>query len=295
VIVAFLSYFSVLSASKVARAATRVVFNVQTPLTAFLDDPDYHWGRPWDRRVFAAAVQVGCRAADLVVTTSRGVADDLVQTFRVPQSRVRVVHNPVDLAAIRSAAAEPLDPVHAASWRRPVVVAAGRLAEAKNYPLLIAAMQTLRERTGLDARLFILGQGDCEMALRALITEKGLDGVVSLCGFQQNPWRYIARADVFALTSRYEGFGNVLVEAMACGVPVVATMSPGTRDIVTSGVDGMLVEQHDPASFAAALAEVLTDEPLRRRRSDAARINADRFAAPAIASAYDRVLMEMIA
>ena len=115
-----------------------------------------------------------------------------------------------------------------------------------------------------------------------------------LCGFQRNPWKYIARADVFALSSRYEGFGNVLVEAMACGVPVVATASPGTREIVAVGADGLLVDRHEPDALAAALQRVLLDASLRERLSKGARANAQRFALPAIAAAYDRVLGAML-
>src|SRR5262249_3088952 len=118
---------------------------------------------------------------------------------------------------------------------------------------------------------------------------------VRFCGFQSNPWKYIARADVLALTSRYEGFGNVLIEAMACGVPVVATSSPGTREIVSVGEDGLLVEKHEPAAVAAAIERVLTDEALRRRMSQMARTHAERFAASSIAAAYDRVFAEALA
>jgi glycosyltransferase involved in cell wall biosynthesis len=114
-------------------------------------------------------------------------------------------------------------------------------------------------------------------------------------GFQRNPWKYIARADVFALSSRYEGFGNVLIEAMACGVPVVATSSPGTRDIVTHGADGLLVEAHEPAALAAALERVLGDPALRERMSKEARRRAQAFALPTIAEAYGRVLAEVMA
>ncbi len=95
----------------------------------------------------------------------------------------------------------------------------------------------------VPARLFILGQGERGAGASQPVAARGLEDAVVLCGFQANPWKYIARADVFALTSRYEGFGNVLVEAMACGVPVVATGSPGTREIVDDGVDGLLVER----------------------------------------------------
>ena len=108
-----------------------------------------------------------------------------------------------------------------------MIVAAGRLAEAKNYPLLIDAIAELRKQ--IDVRLFILGTGELEPAIRERIRERGLDASIILCGFQKNPWKYIGKADVFALSSRYEGFGNVLIEAMACGVPVVLRGQPARR------------------------------------------------------------------
>lgn len=293
VVVSFLSYFSVLTAVRAAGVGARVVFNQQTPMTAFLADGDYHWRRRWHRHLFALATRVGYAAADLIVTTSQGVADDLVAAFGVTRGRVRVVPNPVDLDAIAEAAREPLDPVHAAVWQHPAIVAAGRLAEAKNYPLLIEALAILR--ASVPARLFILGTGDEEGAIRALVSARGLDDAVVLCGFQKNPWKYIARADVFALSSHYEGFGNVLVEAMACGVPVVATQSSGTRDIVRDGVDGVLVGRHEPADLAAALERVLGDEPFRRRLTHETRLGAERFALPLVASTYDHMFGSLVA
>jgi glycosyltransferase involved in cell wall biosynthesis len=286
-VVSFLSYFSVLSAARSARIGARVVFNQQTPMSAFLTDADYKWRRPWHRRSFEIVTRLGYRFADLVVTTSKGVADDLIARFGVPPERIRVVHNPVDLVAVVRATEEPIDPVYDALWIHPVVVAAGRLAHAKNYPLLIDAMAALRKR--VPARLFILGQGELDAELRRQIERSGLGDAVVLCGFQQNPWKYIARADVFAMTSRYEGFGNVLVEAMACGVPVVATSSPGTREIVSVGSNGLLVDHHEPEAVAAALERILTDNALRQRLALAAKASAERFALPSIAAAYEHV------
>ena len=293
IVVSFLSYFTVLTAVRAAGVGARVVFNQQTPMTAFLSDGDFAWRSGWQRRAFAAAARPGYAAADLIVTTSQGVADDLVASFGVTPARVRVVHNPVDLDAVTAAAQDPIDSAHTAAWRRPVIVAAGRLADAKNYPLLIEALARLQPRQA--ARLFILGQGDEERSIRALVAARGLDDAVVLCGFQKNPWKYIARADVFALTSRYEGFGNVLVEAMACGVPVVATRSPGTNDIVRDGVDGLLVDRHEPEAVAAALARVLGDEAFRQRLAAAARIGAARFALPVVIREYEAVFRELAA
>src|SRR5262249_19659204 len=145
-------------------------------------------------------------------------------------------------------------------------------------------------RRTVPARLFILGEGERERAIRDQIDRLGLAESVVLCGFQKNPWKYIARGDVFALTSRYEGFGNVLIEAMACGVPVAATAPPGTRETVPGGVDGLLVERHEPEALAAALHTLLSDDALRGRMAAAARRSAARFAIDAIAGEYDRVL-----
>ncbi len=293
VVVAFLSYLSVLTATRAARVGTRVIFDVETPVSAFLTDSEYRWSGRWNRRLFSAAMRVGCALADLIVATSRGVAEDLVDSFGAPSARVHVVPNPVDLPAVAAAAQEPIDRTIQALWKPPVIVAAGRLAEAKNYPLLIDAFALLRER--IPVSLFILGKGDEESALRQMIQARGLGDDVHLCGIQTNPWKYIARADVFALTSRYEGFGNVVVEAMACGVPIVATSSPGTRDIVSPGVDGLLVERHEPAAVADALARVLTDGDLRKRMIETARRKVERYRIESVALTYDRVLTEALA
>lgn len=293
VVVSFLSYFSVLTAVRAAGVGARVVFNQQTPMTAFLADGDYPWRSGWRRTVFNLATSAGYSAADKVVVTSRGVGDDLVEAFGVRQDSIAVIPNPVDVDAVTRAAAEPIDAAFDARWTRPVIVAAGRLAEAKNYPLLIEAMALLRER--VDARLFILGTGDLEPMIRDRIRERGLDDAIVLCGFQKNPWKYIARADVFALSSHYEGFGNVLIEAMACGVPVVATASAGTRDIIQHNIDGVLVEQHKPAAFSSALATVLLDPARRARMSAAAVQAAQRFAIGPVAETYSRMFAQVAA
>jgi glycosyltransferase involved in cell wall biosynthesis len=175
----------------------------------------------------------------------------------------------------------------------PVIVAAGRLADAKNYPLLIDAVAKLRE--SIPARLCILGEGDLEPALRQRVNDRGLRDAVSFLGFQSNPWKFIAQADVFALSSHYEGFGNVLIEAMALGVPVVATASAGTRDIVDSESSGLLVHDHTADAFASALGRVLGDRERRESMSRAARHAAERFAAPAVIARYDTVLQELAA
>lgn len=293
VVVAFLSYWSALTATRAAGVGAKVVFAIGTPVGAFLSDPDYRWSQPWNRRVFTTVMRTACALADRIIATSTGVADDLIESVGSTAARIRVVHNPVDVREIASAAREPIDAADEARWKRPVIVAAGRLAEVKNYALLIEAFAILRRRT--VATLFILGTGDEEANLRSRIASHGLVDSVHLCGFRRNPWSYMARADVFALTSRYEGFGNVLVEAMACGVPVVATRSAGTLEVITPGADGLVVDQHEPAAFASALASVIDNGELRAQMAATARLHADRYRTDTIARDYDRVLTEALA
>jgi glycosyltransferase involved in cell wall biosynthesis len=293
VIVSFLSYASVLLAARLAGVGARVVFNQQTPMTAFLADRDYHWQRPSHRFAFTAVTRLAYAHADLVVVPSAGVADDLRDRFGVDRARVQVIHNPVDLVRLEFAAAEPLDQDDRALWKAPVIVTAGRLAEAKNMSLLVDAFALLPE--AMDARLFILGEGEEKPQILEQARRHGIGARVRLCGFQQNPWRYLSKADVFVLTSRYEGFGNVLIEAMACGTPVIATSSPGTQEIVRDGVNGFLVEAHSPAAVASAIVRVASDPELRCRLAAGARASALEYALPAIVRQYESALEALAA
>ena len=293
VIMAFLSFATTLSASRAAQTGAKVVFNQQTPMSAFLGDADYAWGDGWRRVVFTASSRLTYGAADLIIATSRGVADDLTENFGVAPDAIKIVPNPVDVATVRARAAEPVDDALLPGGSGPLVVAAGRLADAKNYPLLIDAFAILRQR--VPARLAILGRGELESQLVDQIAGRGLTGCVALLGFQPNPWQFIARAQAFAMTSHYEGFGNVLIEAMACGVPVVATASAGTRDIVTNNVNGFLVESHTPQAVAEALARLLPDAPLRERMVPAAHERARAFDIDRVIACYDAELRRVAA
>lgn len=291
VVVAFLSYFSTYLAMRLAGSRARFVINQQTPLSAFLTDRDYAWRSPLRRRTFEAVARYVYPRADAVVATSRGVGDDLSAHFGVRAEMIATIPNPFDLGAIARAAEEPL--ALAAREGVPIIVSAGRLAEAKNWPLLIDALHLLKRDLGFHA--VILGEGELETEIRRRIDEAGLAADVTLCGFQANPWKYMARGDVFVLTSRYEGFGNVLVEAMACGTPVVATASPGTRAIVQSGLNGLLVDAHEADAVASALARVLGDDAFRRQLVSGARASAQQYALAEVVAAYDRLLKAVAA
>ncbi|MGQ0732032.1 MAG: glycosyltransferase [Acidobacteriota bacterium] len=287
VVVSFLSHFTVYAAVRASRSGARYVISQQTPLSSFLGDADYRWRQPARRLVFSTVARAVYARADLIAATSRGVADDLVANYRARRDRIVIVHNPVNVEEVERRADEPLG-ADLETGDVPTIVTAGRLAEAKNLPLLVDSLKALAHTTAF--RAWILGQGELEADVRQRLADARLTDRVRLLGFQDNPWKFMTRADVFVLTSHYEGFGNVLVEAMACGLPVVATASSGTREIVEHETTGLLVEDHAPAQVAAALERLLADRAHRARLAAAARARARAFSVSAIAARFGHAL-----
>jgi glycosyltransferase involved in cell wall biosynthesis len=141
----------------------------------------------------------------------------------------------------------------------PVILAVGRLTKAKDYPTLFRAFSLVRQVR--PAKLLVLGEGEERSNLERLAIELGIQNDVSMSGFVDNPFAFMAKASVFVLSSAWEGFGNVLVEALACGCPVVATDCPsGPREILDNGRYGRLVPVGDHEALAKAILETL-DNP----------------------------------
>jgi glycosyltransferase involved in cell wall biosynthesis len=228
---------------------------------------------------------------DAIIALSHGAAEDLVAQVPGIAQRVTVIHNAgVDDGLLRRAA----EPIAEPAVPRPLIVACGRLAPQKGYLDLLEAMAQVRR--SVDAHLWILGEGPQREALEKKIGELHLDRVVRLLGFQQNPYAYMAAADVYVLSSLYEGFGNVLVEAMATGRPVVSTDCPsGPREIITDGQNGLLVPPSDPAALAGALLQMLKDEVFATRLGNAARARANDFHVAASAARYAEVFRRFVA
>ncbi len=195
------------------------------------------------------------RHADACIAVSAGVAEDVARLAGIGRDRIAVIHNPVELPAASD------DGEGATVWgtdgaRR--VLTAGRLVPQKNHALLLEAFARLLD--SVEARLVILGEGPLRAALERRAAELGIAHAVSLPGFLLHPWPVYAAADLFVLSSDFEGFGNVLVEALACGLPVVSTDCPsGPREILDDGAFGTLVPCGDAAALAEAMRRALTE------------------------------------
>ncbi|WP_103130148.1 glycosyltransferase [Deinococcus aerius] len=224
-----------------------------------------------------------------LVFVSHGLKNTLSRMFPLREERLSVIHNPLDLGRVRALAAEPLPEWAAFMTRRPTVLGVGRLTTQKGFDLLIEAHAALRAR-GLEHDLLILGEGEQEQ-LQDLARRLGVEGSVHLPGYTANPYPFMRYAAVFALSSRYEGFANVITEAMACGAPVVAADCPsGPAEILEGGRHGLLVPVDDGAALAQALGQVLEDGGLRERLREAGLRRAQDFAPERVVPAWEAVL-----
>ncbi|MDZ7793205.1 MAG: glycosyltransferase [Spirochaetia bacterium] len=189
---------------------------------------------------------------DVVVAQSRRMAQDMQQQNLAAASKIRVIHNPVDTEGIRSQAHGQPRPEWPSEGAR--LLAVGRLTRQKGFDLL------LQELAGLNRpwSLVILGEGAERGALEQQVRELGLGERVLLQGFEHNPYRWMAAADLFVLSSRYEGFPNVVLESLSCGTPVASYGGDTSADeIIRDGVDGFLAEPGHKGSLGGAIAAAL--------------------------------------
>ena len=217
--------------------------------------------RNWQLKITPAMYRLFLWLAAGVVTVSGGIGDELATMAHIPRERVTVIYNPVITADFN----QRLDEVVDHPWlldRVPFLLGVGRLVGDKDFETLLAAFRLLVNQR--DLRLIILGEGPLQEKLAALANRLGIADRVSMPGFVLNPLPFMRKAAVFVLSSRVEGFGNVLVEALACGAPVVSTACCyGPAEILDNGRFGRLVPVGDSHAMAEAIAATL-DEPLAR-------------------------------
>ncbi len=176
----------------------------------------------------------------------------------------------------------------------PLVIAAGRLSREKGHDLLIKAFAKLGDHYP-DWNLLILGEGSQRGQLERLVSEYGLGERVFLPGRVKNPYDYYLKADLFVLPSRYEGFGNVLGEAMVCGMPIVAAnCSPGVVEVVQDGVNGLLADPDNADSLAAAMDTLMCNGDRRASLGEQARLTSQRFSPQSVMNQWENLVRELI-
>ncbi|MGH2630441.1 MAG: glycosyltransferase, partial [Actinomycetota bacterium] len=245
-------------ARRMARVGTRLVVNEQN--TFSLETSNSTRRR---HRYLPVLTKRFYPWADAIVAVSQGAADDLALASGLAPGRIQVVHNPIVTPLLREMAAEPLGSPSFGPWFRPgeppVLVAVGRFTPQKDFGTLVRAFALVRERR--EARLLILGDGPERGHLEATVARLGLGESVGLPGWVTNPYPTMVRAGAFVLSSRWEGLPSVLIEALYCGVPVVATDCPsGPVEILEGGKHGRLVPVGDVEELARGMGSALDGE-----------------------------------
>lgn len=221
-------------------------------------------------RILPLLARLFYRSASMIVAASEGAADDLAKVTGIHRSRIHVTYDPVVTPELAAKGKQEVEDAWFQPGGPPVILGAGRLTAQKDFATLLRAF--VRVRAERPTRLIILGEGELRRSLETLATELGLSGDVQLPGFVTNPYAYMSRAAVFVLSSAWEGFGVVLVEAMACGLPVVSTdCRAGPSEILAGGKYGRLVPVGDAPGLAQAICATLdnpTDPALLRARAN---------------------------
>jgi len=225
--------------------------------------------------------------ADAVVTASRGIQHEL-ESMGVPPGRITTIYNPVPIDHVRRLGRFPAD--LPASNGEPVLIAVGGLRKQKGYPYLFQAFERVVRDT--PCHLLVLGSGPDLPALQSLARSLDLEERIHFLGFQENPYAFMARSDVFVLSSLWEGFGIVIIEAMACGLPVVVTDCPeGPGEIVSDGIDGLLVPVADDVAMTHAILRMLKSRILREALVENAGVRVRDFASSRILEQYRNLVL----
>ncbi len=258
-------------ALRLARHRVRTVATLHEPLKS-------------KRLLHRARISYPC--ADAVVGVSHGVATEFAKIPDLDHGRSHVVYNPVVSEHIERQSREPANHIWVDKRGLPVVVAVGKLIHRKGFSVLLEAFaQLLAHR---PARLIVLGEGRLRPSLQSLAGELGIAEHVDFPGFKENPYAFLAKADLFVLSSRNEALPTVLIEAMACGCPVVSTDCPfGPREILEDGRLGPLVPVGDAEALADAMAATLENPPGR----EALRHRASSFGVDRAVERYEQLLL----
>ncbi|MDV3347908.1 glycosyltransferase [Leptolyngbyaceae cyanobacterium CCMR0082] len=246
-------------AKLLAGVNTRVVMCVQTNLSQQFQDRH----AMLMQKIKWAVVKRFYPWADAIVTASEGVARDLEQHTQISMQQMTVIHNPVVTSDFTQKAQETIAHPWFEEGQPPVLLGVGRIVKQKSFATLVQAFALVRKQH--PARLMILGDVDprepeVKPELDALIEKFGLQDDVLFLGFVENPYAYMARANVFVLSSIYEGFGNVVAEAIAAGTPVVSTdCESGPAEILNKGQYGALVPVGNYEAMANAIVSTLKD------------------------------------
>jgi glycosyltransferase involved in cell wall biosynthesis len=258
-----------------------IVFSEDRTLRRFVDESN-------TRRVsFNLYVKkTASQLADMVVPVSQGIADELKQIFKLSPRKIKLVYNGFDLEEMRKKAAEEVNHPWLNDRKEPVVGAMGRMVELKGFNYLLEAVRLVNDK-GISIRLLMIGKGEIIDELKAKADSLGIKDRVEFMGFVDNPFAYLARCDLFVLSSLYEGLPSALIEAMALGLPVISTRCPtGPEEIIDNEKNGILVPVADSRAIAESIVRILQDKELNMKLRIEGKKRAEDFSLESMVSKF---------
>jgi glycosyltransferase involved in cell wall biosynthesis len=220
-------------------------------------------------------------SADCLLSVSEDLATRLGEEMKSPPRMIQSIHNATDIEMVQKKAEESVF----SPTTRPYFIAAGRLHYQKAYDQMIRSYAASNAKDSHD--LILLGKGPDETKLKELISNLGLESKVHLLGWRENPWAYIAKSEAFLLSSRWEGVPNIMIEAMACGVPIISTDCDfGPRELITNGQEGFLLPVDDTDAMSAAMNELVSNSARRKEMAEASLLRVKDFCVEAIVENY---------
>ncbi len=247
----------------------------------------------WVNRLILKSIKYEYQLADKIIALSKGVNEGLVQLNSKLIDKTKVIYN---AGLDNEMLVRFYDEATGATTENtlPVLVSCGRLTYQKGYPYMFEALKLLKDK-GVKFKYQILGRGELEDELKKQVDELGVKDEIEFLGFKNDPFGVIAQADIFVLPSLYEGFGNVIVEAMVCGTPVIATDCPhGPNEIINSPDLGILVPVKNPTFLAKAIETLINDTNKRNLIVKNAKKRALDFKVSNIAKEHDELFHEIV-
>jgi glycosyltransferase involved in cell wall biosynthesis len=237
-------------------SGTRVILRQGSTATAYLSEVEQN--SVLRATLYRLLYRTIYRLPDAVICQCDFMLDDLAKGFSLPKRNMVRIYNPVDVEKVPGLANEEASPYVGTG---PHLLTIGNMSYAKGYDILLPAFKSVRERHP-KATLTFVGDGENRDRLENLTEELELCGAVRFAGFQSNPFIYMKHADLFVSSSRYEGLAFVILEALACGAPVVATDCPsGIREVIREGFNGWLATPEDVSSLAQTISKAITEYP----------------------------------
>lgn len=242
-----------LLAKKIYRSKTKIIISVHINNSEAIASE----GASFYKRMIISIARWTYKWADRVVAVSKGVADDVAELFSVPREKIDIIYNPIVNPTLNEKMNESVEHPWLNQDSYPVIIGMGRLIRQKDFSTLIRSLVEVKKEIP-EAKLMILGEGKERKKLESEIKNLNLEKDVTMPGYVNNPYSYLKQSSIFVLSSAWEGFGNVTVEAMATGTPVVSTdCRSGPGEILENGKYGCLVPVGDYKKMAKAIIDTL--------------------------------------